>query len=65
MVEFMQSTFEQGYIPDGRFLHTGYLVQLQGGGYPFKGNDLSEDEWMWIGYFKNAREKISYEKVKK
>lgn len=65
MVEFMQGTFEQNYYPDGRFLHAGYLVQLQNGGYPFKPNHLSEDEWNWIGWFKRAGERFAYDKVKK
>ena len=64
MVEFIRNTFDNNYKPDARFLHTAYLLQLQNAGYPFKGNDLSEEEWIWISQIKNARQKFVMEKHK-
>lgn len=61
----MRKEFNQDYYPDARFLYTADLIQMQNGGCPFEANDLSEDEWKWIGWFKRAGEKFSYDKMKK
>ena len=42
------------FYPDIRLTHSMFLHQLQESGYPFEKNDLTIEEWKWIGELKSA-----------
>jgi hypothetical protein len=44
------------YEPSEWFNHIWFLMRLQLGGYPFKANDLSIEEWIDIGVLKEEIE---------
>ena len=40
-----------------------FLLELQKAGYPFKGNQLTLDEWLWITELKTAIEEFQIDKA--
>ncbi len=51
MLAFMCSQCEgrEKYQPSEWFNHIMFLYGLQRGGYPFRANDLTIDEWLDLG----------------
>jgi len=50
--------------PSDWFNHIWFLFSMQQGGYPFRQNDLTIDEWLDIGLLKGELEamKMGFEK---
>ena len=61
--EYERDEENREYLYDPRFEHTLFLLELQKAGYPFKGNQLTLDEWLWITELKTAIEEFQIEKV--
>lgn len=44
------------YKPGAWLEHIWFLYRLQQGGYPFKADDLSIEEWLDLGFLKESME---------
>ena len=64
MVAAIKSDYKQDYIPDARFTHTIFLLNLQKSDYPFGKNDLSLDEWRWLSEMKSAIEQKQIKEIR-
>lgn len=51
-----QCEHREPYEPSEWFQHIWLLYRLQTGGYPFKADDLSMEEWLEIGVIKDEME---------
>ena len=56
-MSLIKNDYKQDYIPDARFTHASFLLNLQNSDYPFDKDDLSLEEWKWISELKSAIEK--------
>ena len=56
--------YKTPYIPDARFQHALYLLNLQKSGYPFTGDDLTMEEWYMISELKAMIEEKQIEEMK-
>lgn len=61
MLEALCKTCEarEKYEPSEWFNHIWFLYALKRGGYPFKANDLTIDEWMDVGILSDEIESLN------
>lgn len=52
-------------MPDARFTHALFLLGLEKSGVHFNLDDLTLDEWQYLGELKNAIEQAHLKEIKK
>lgn len=56
---------KEEYIPDIRFNHSLFLLDLQNAGLQYEIDDLSIMEWKWLSKIKQAIKQFEMEELKK
>lgn len=63
--ESYQKEFDKSYTPDARFLFAMEMLELQNSGFPFSKNDITLEQWKYIGEMKTALTDYQISKIKR
>jgi len=64
-VNLVKAEFNQNYIPDARFTHALFLLGLEKSGVHFTLDDLTLEEWNYLGELKIAIDQEQLKDLKK